>query len=288
MADLNSDGHKDMVTGSWPGEIYIFAGSKDGKFAAPVSLKDEAGKEINVGNASALAIRDWDKDGDQDLCVGTIDGEVYFLANEAGIFGEALALQADGETISAHHGGPAVADWDGDGNLDLIVADGDGQVSFFKNQSAKGQPKLSAGVVLVPKADKEDHNSYGRRAKIDVADWNNDGRLDLLLGDFRSKQGEAPEMTDADKEAKAAAEAALKPLDEKWNKIFKSIREDARKEMGLTEKQKMSKEQQKEYSKKLTKAIEENKPFQAVRAEQKPHHEVMAKFRTPNIFSGKV
>ncbi len=283
MADLNGDGHKDMVSGSWPGEFYIFAGSKDGKFAAPVSLKDEAGKEINVGKASALVIRDWDKDGDQDLCVGTIDGTVYFLANEAGSFGQALELQADGKALSAHHCGPAIADWDGDGNLDLLLADGNGQVQFFKNQNAKGLPKLSAGVVLVTEAEKEGE-SYGRRDKIDVADWNNDGRLDLLLGDFRSKEGVAPEMTEAEKEAKAAAETALKPLQERYIKIYKEIQAEIRKEMGLKEEQKPSKELQK----KLAKAIEENKALYALRVEQMSHSKILAKFHTPFTHSGKV
>ena len=47
--DLDGDGRTDIISGSWPGEIYFFRRQSDGKFAAGVTLKGLDGKPINVG-----------------------------------------------------------------------------------------------------------------------------------------------------------------------------------------------------------------------------------------------
>ena len=47
--DLDGDGIKDILSGSWPGEIFLFRGQRDGGFAPPEKLKDKKGNIINVG-----------------------------------------------------------------------------------------------------------------------------------------------------------------------------------------------------------------------------------------------
>ena len=47
--DLNNDGHKDIISGSWPGEIFFFKGKGNGKFTAPEMIKNKEGEYINIG-----------------------------------------------------------------------------------------------------------------------------------------------------------------------------------------------------------------------------------------------
>ncbi len=47
--DINNDGHVDLLSGSWPGEIFLFKGGPDHSFAAPEMIKDKDGKIINIG-----------------------------------------------------------------------------------------------------------------------------------------------------------------------------------------------------------------------------------------------
>jgi hypothetical protein len=117
-------------------------------------------------------------------------------------FGSPEKLKAGAAFINAPEGdaGPCVADWDGDGKLDLILGSGSGEVKFYRNEGTAAAPKLVSGVVLVDAAPKRGEDGRtpdydkptrpGLRTKVCVADWNGDGQPDLLVGDFHSAGGE--------------------------------------------------------------------------------------------------
>ena len=194
-----------MISGSWPGELYLFRRKPNGIFTAAEKLKDARGKLINAGKASAVAVADWDNDADLDLIIGNIDGAVLLVRNEGTKqkpgFGDMEKLKAGPASINAEGGdaGPCVADWDADGKLDLLVGSASGEVKLYRNEGT-GTPKLAAGVTLVDAAPKRSDDGRtpeydkptrpGLRSKVCVADWNGDGRADLLVGDFHSAGGE--------------------------------------------------------------------------------------------------
>ena len=68
----------DLLSGSWPGEIYVFNRKRNGVYLAPAKLT-AGGKPLNVGKASAVAVTDWNGDGALDLIVGNIDGQVQLI-----------------------------------------------------------------------------------------------------------------------------------------------------------------------------------------------------------------
>jgi len=74
---------------------------------------------------------------------------------------------------------PQAVDMDNDGDLDLLVGDRSGVIWFFENTGTAVSPELRARGKL--KADGVELN-VGANASLDVADWNNDGRFDLIVG----------------------------------------------------------------------------------------------------------
>ena len=206
--DYDNDGRMDFLTGSIGGKVYLYRRKPNGTFALPEVLRRQvhgflgAGSEpISLGAGSAVAMADWFGRGKLDLFVGTGDGYVYLLPNEGTrekpVFGHYERLKADSKVIMAEGGvaGPFVADWDGDGKLDLVVGCGSGRVVCYRNVGANGQPQLAAGVTLVepfPDGVNLSNSRSGARlptrsalnAKVCVADWNGDGRPDLIVGDY--------------------------------------------------------------------------------------------------------
>jgi len=150
---------------------------------------------------NAARVVDWDSDGKLDLIVGDSDGFVSFFRNRTGgrapLFDAGVRLTAGGAPIkvwgerlersAAGYARPAVVDWDGDGKLDLLVADGRGWVTFFRNEGEKGAPRLARGQRLL--AGGKPIDGSGRTSVI-ACDWDRDGRTDLLLA-MSGERGDA-------------------------------------------------------------------------------------------------
>jgi len=47
--DISNDGHPDIISGSCPGEIFLFRGTEGRSFEAPEMIKDKNGRFINIG-----------------------------------------------------------------------------------------------------------------------------------------------------------------------------------------------------------------------------------------------
>jgi hypothetical protein len=187
-----------------------------------------------TGTASAVHAADWDGDGDYDLIVGDIRGGVYLIPNEGTpesyLFGKEVPLQAGGKSINVRgRAGPFTADWDGDGDLDLLVGADDGSVSLFRNTGDRKSPELASALQLVPPGKRASRSNApkevrrGTRSKICVVDWNGDGRLDLLVGDRASQKPDRPEPTPEEKAEQERARKELEPLQKQYSELSRKL-----------------------------------------------------------------
>lgn len=236
--DLDGDGRADILSGSWPGEIYFFRRQAGGDFAAGVVLKGRDGKPLNVGSASAAFAAPWGGSGKPDLIVGTILGEVWLIPNVSKgkelVFGTPRRLEAGGKPI--RRGGdaaPVVADWDGDGRPDLIVGADDGSVIWYRNAGGADRPKLEAPRQLVGKSpagwggdDKRGPRDWGLRVKPCVFDWEGDGLPDLLLGDRCGGYRAKASQTEQEEDEERKANDRLPGLRTKWAEAFRRYRQE--------------------------------------------------------------
>ena len=163
---------------------------------------------------------DWDDDGALDLVIGNVQGDLVVRRKE-GAASDGVTVIADQPRYARYsgHGSsqlnvydfivgpdnpledqrylvPDAAEWDQDGLTDLLVGTKSGAVYLLRNIGEAGAPQFATPEVLLPAPDYPDRDpprlllkgdeqvGRGSRASIDVADYNDDGKLDLLVGDW--------------------------------------------------------------------------------------------------------
>jgi hypothetical protein len=141
--DLNGDGHDDVISGSyWPGHIFVFEGRGEGKFAKGYELLDKEGEKLHAG-------RPWESEGKPDM--------------------NSLA--------SAPH----AIDFDGDGDLDLLVGNISGRVILIQNAGTAKKPAFGKGRTAI-QAGQQEIKVPGGDAGPTTVDWDGDGLWDLIVG----------------------------------------------------------------------------------------------------------
>jgi hypothetical protein len=272
-----------VISGSyWPGDIHWFRGAGEGRYEKGQVLKQPNGKHVNAGGewqnernpdmdslAASPWLRDVDDDGDLDLLVGNIAGNLILIENEGDAkkpsFGDRRSrVQAGGKDLNCGNNdtGPTTADWDGDGLWDLIVGSGDGSVTFFKNTGTKKEMEFAAGIQLISPNESHaiKHDQQPTRAcartKVHVCDWNLDGRLDLLVGDFTSVEMPEPKLTEAQTKKRDELQKKQQELGQQMGKLFEAQRKDGELKGEL-------KEEMEKVSKEYSDLYQELRPLQA-------------------------
>ncbi len=141
---------------------------------------------------------------------GPLRGYVYFIrntgANDAPKYAAPVRLEADGKAIETFGWpSPNFADFDGDGDLDLICGEFLDGFTYYENRGTRTQPRYAAGRRLtVPPGVTNGVRPAAWKAVVEAKplpasplpltmdlemitpvafDWNKDGRLDLIVGD---------------------------------------------------------------------------------------------------------
>jgi hypothetical protein len=191
--DVNNDGRMDLFVGNDTVANSLFLNRGNGKF-------EDAGLQANVGYSAEGKARsgmgvdaaDYDQDGWMDLFVTNTDHEEYSLYhnNHDETFDDmAIPYGITRVTRLMSGWGVKYFDYDNDGDLDLLVANGhpDDKIEEHSSEVKYSEPLLlfhgngkrfenvsaSSGPVFT--------KPYPARG-LAIGDFNNDGALDILVG----------------------------------------------------------------------------------------------------------
>lgn len=196
---------------------------------------------------------DWDADGDLDMLIGTFSGQMFLRTNigtrsQPEFSGDSDQIMAAGKPLKeTGHAAPVVADWDHDGIWDLVVGSSDGSVGWYRNVGTVEAPEFDERRMLVyPKSKGKflsqylaagDNGTPGVRAQVCVIDYNHDGRLDLVVGDYKdanwmrqlsdSEQAEFDEIIAIEQ----AAMDRITALRQQYAERYKEMSDEERKQM---------------------------------------------------------
>jgi len=168
----------------FPGKLFALM-----EFGAEEILKADD-VNINVGTYSTPSFFDWNNDGLDDLIIGDGSGKVRVFLNYGSItepaFSNSFFVQANGIDLQVYAEGcmgsfPRLVNWNNDFKKDLIVGAGTGNISIFINTGTDSNPVFAAGTFVQAAAYDID---VGGRATSIFKDWNNDGKNDLIVGEW--------------------------------------------------------------------------------------------------------
>ena len=179
FADLDGDGDKDLLVSEYLGVMQYFENigtNTNPQFTTPVA--NPFGLVSIIDGSPSFA--DLDNDGDMDLLVGDYPGNMHYFENTGTSTNPQFAAPQENPfgLIELYYAFPAFADIDNDGDLDLLVGQMD-NMQYFENTGTASNPQFTVSAEnpwgLVP---------VNELAYPAFADLDNDGDMDLLVGEY--------------------------------------------------------------------------------------------------------
>ncbi len=187
FSDLDGDGDEDLLVGSNLGSFYYYENTA-GAGNPMTFVRDENTMWIllDVGQASAPSVFDLDGDGLKDLIVGERQGNINFFKNIGSptqpVFSPTITESKLGNiTTSPFPGGigfsaPTIQ-LTNDGPL-LLVGGNDGTLRAYQNLTPTANP---FSIIDLKWGNVDD----GNRSHAALADLDDDGYMDLVVGNYR-------------------------------------------------------------------------------------------------------
>ena len=204
VADIDGNGLLDMLVGTGDGQrIARFEQTAAGAitFTAKGNLQVPSGTTttdlVTGAQFPRPSVTDLDGDGLLDLLIGDYSGllkryeatavnSTTFVADAGNIQADGANIKADG-TAANGTAKPLVFDMDGNGLLDMIMGSQAGAITRFEQSARYATTFMSKGNLTTNGSTAVNmgttgNNEGGFAAPI-ITDINNDGQLDMLIGD---------------------------------------------------------------------------------------------------------
>ena len=212
FVDINNDGKRDLVSSINAKEIGInenhiwYYENTNTDEAPSFTLKNKSllmEKTINIGRYTAPTFVDYNSDGLMDILVGNSGTILDENSEEIGMYlfeNIGTLTQPIFELIDTDYLGlssilntskrlaPTFGDLDNDGDLDILIGDQNGRLCYMENHGDQGQ------TMVFNEFEYPYFNiKVGINATPQIIDINNDGLMDIVVGENNNNQSSGPE-----------------------------------------------------------------------------------------------
>lgn len=181
LGDLDGDGDLDLLVGAESGTLSYFQNAGT-IFNSSLMLQTDRLAGISAGFSTAPAFGDLDGDGDLDLLVGNLSGQIQHWNNigDRKSFVPQLVTNKLGNIKVDQLATPRVADLNDDSLPDLIVGEWDfngfANMLLYQNTGTSQSPVFTLVTATLLKRAPRDMTIPR------LVDWDGDGQLDILVG----------------------------------------------------------------------------------------------------------
>lgn len=175
IADIDGDGKPELVVSNGsdvvPNTISVFQNnSTNGSFLfAPR-------KDFTTDNRPwGLALGDFDKDGKLDVATANIDANSVSVLKNTSSAGNVTMANTLNLPANSGAAGIAIRDVDGDGMVDVVIANDTRTLSIIRNTTVTGNISF---------ANKVDYAIKGASYSISISDLDGDGKLDFVTANY--------------------------------------------------------------------------------------------------------
>jgi hypothetical protein len=191
LGDIDGDGDLDAVVGEYTGTLHYFKNT--GTATSPAYAQQSGAANpfhgFDVGDVPVPALGDLDGDGDLDALVGVFEGPLSYALSYLKNTGTATSPVYERRTGPANpfnginvgfEAAPALGDVDGDGDLDAVVGEGYGTLSYLKNTGTASSPAFTRQTGP---ANPFNGIDFDRDAVPALGDVDGDGDFDAVVGE---------------------------------------------------------------------------------------------------------
>jgi len=153
LVDWDEDGDKDLIVGNGDGTISLYLNSNTNSLTLSYAgLIQAGGAPIDVGAGAQVFVVDWNNDNKKDIVTGDTTGKIRLYLNNGTNSSPAfsgytfLQFNATDIVVDGLFSSPWVVDWDDDGDKDLIVGNGTGQVEVYINTGSDSAPVFTQKI----------------------------------------------------------------------------------------------------------------------------------------------
>jgi hypothetical protein len=192
FADMDNDGALDMILGEESGEIHYFTNTAGAGNPFNFTLTEPSYKAIDIGQYSTPVLFDVDDDGLLDLVIGERSGNLNYFKNIGtdtlpdfdrnptnSFFGKVDVVDRSGFQITGFSA-PVFSTLDSTGKMYLLVGSESGGIKVYDFD----RDSIDAGG-FTKLFDRYSNIHEGERNTPTIADLNNDGKMEMLVGTYR-------------------------------------------------------------------------------------------------------